>query len=96
MDARLHAERLDAAGAKATHPASLTDLPAGVFVVLDGNDRPLLFHDGLLWPWTPDGYSTPFAPAPDAPPRLLTPPSIVAVVVAGYVPTVHPSILGAT
>jgi len=96
MDAHLHAERLDAAGAKATHPALLADLPAGVFVVLEGNDRPLLFHDGLLWPWTPGCYSTPVSLTPDTPLRLLTPPSIVAVVAAGYVPTVHPSILGAT
>lgn len=96
MDAHLHAERLDAAGGKAIHPARLVDLPAGVFVVLDGNDRPLLFHNGLLWPWTPDGYSAPFAPAPDASPRLLTPPSIVAVLAAGYVPMVHPSLPGAT
>lgn len=96
MDARLHAERLGATGDKATHPAHLADLPDGVFVIAAGDDQPLLLWEGLLWPWTPGGYTTPVVPTPDAPIRLLTPPSIVAVLAAGYVPTVHPSSLGAT
>ena len=86
MDARLHAERLDSTGEKATHPARLADLPSGVFIVLDRTDQPLLFFDGLLWPWTPGGYSAPFLPASDTLLRLLTPPSIVAVLSAGYMP----------
>ena len=92
MDARLHAERLDSTGSKATHPAVLADLPAGVFVVGNGADQPLLFHGGLLWPWTPGGYRAPFAPEPDAPIRLLTPPSITAVLAAGYAPLVAPTV----
>lgn len=95
MDAHLHAERLDATGEKIAYPAVLADLPAGVFVVLDSNDQPLLLYNGLLWPWTPGGYGVPFTPAPDAPLRLLTPPSIGAVLAAGYVAMVHRSILDA-
>ncbi|MBX3054430.1 MAG: hypothetical protein KF753_23355 [Caldilineaceae bacterium] len=92
MDAHLHAERRDASGSKTTHPARLADLPAGVFVVLGDTDQPFLFRRGLLWPWTPAGYSAPVTPALGAPIRLLTPPSIATVLAAGYVPTVHPSI----
>jgi hypothetical protein len=91
MDARLHAERLDAAGSKATHPAFLADLPSGVFVVLDGKEQPLLFQDGLLWLWTSGGYSAHFAPTEGSSFHLLTPPSIVAVLAAGYAPGYHPS-----
>lgn len=91
MDAHLHRERLDAAGAKAIHPAFLVDLPSGVFVVLDGNDQPLLLYNDLLWPWTPGGYGAPCTPGPDTPVWLLTPPSIGAVLAAGYVPMVHNS-----
>ena len=89
MDARLHAERLNPTGGKAAHPAVLANLPPGVFVVGESSDQSLLFHSGRLWPWTPGGYSAPFAPKMDAPIRLLTPPSIAAILAAGYVPTVH-------
>lgn len=92
MDTRLHAERLDGTGAKTTHSAHLADLPDGVFVVGESSDQSLLFHSGLLWPWTPGGYSAPFAPKMDAPIRLLTPPSIAAILAAGYMPGYHSSI----
>ena len=95
IDARLHAERLDPAGGKATHPARLADLPDGVFVVMTGNDQPLLLRAGLLWPWTPAGYAPPIHPTDDAPLRLLTPPALVATLVAGYAPGYHPSVRAA-
>ncbi len=94
MDTRLHTERLNAGGGKATYPARLGDLPAGLFVVLEGNEQPHLFHDSRLWPWTPAGYNPSFVSKPTAQIRLLTPPSIAAILAAGYRPTVHTSAQG--
>lgn len=92
MDGRLHSERLDPAGGKVTHPARLDDLPDGVFVLAEGNEQPLLLRDGLLWPWRPGGYAPSLAQPTNTPLQLLTPPSIAAIVAAGYVPGYHPSL----
>lgn len=92
IDTHLHAERLDPTGDKTTHPARLADLPDGVFVVAADNNQPLLFRNGLLWPWTPGGYTRAVAPAKDAAIRLLTPPALVAALAAGYAPGYHPSV----
>ena len=91
MDARLHRERLDPTGGKAIHPARLGDLPDGVFILAEGNEQPLLLRDGRLWPWRPDGYAPSLARPANAPVQLLTPPSIAAVLSAGYVPMVRHS-----
>ena len=87
MDAQLHAERLDGK-IKRLHPLQgpLTDLPTGAmvaegasaFVVIDGH--PLL--------WSHAGYSP--APPPREP-KLLTPPSTLAALRAGFRPVLHPS-----
>lgn len=91
MDARLHGERLDERGGKATHPARLADLPDGVFVLM-ADSQPLLFRDCLLWPWTPGGYAAPIRSEVDLPIRLLTPPSLAALLAAGYAPGYHSSV----
>ena len=95
MDTRLHAELLTSTGGKATHSAHLADLPDGVFVVVDGNDQSFLFYADRFWPWTPGGYSTPCEPATNLFFRLFTPPSVAAVLAAGYTPMVHISTLNA-
>lgn len=92
MDARLHAERLDGTGGKALHTARPADLPDGVFVVTEGRPQPFLLRHGLLWPWTPGGYAgPPLLPGGESV-RLLTPPSLVAVLAASYAPGYHPSV----
>lgn len=89
MDQRLHAERLDGRARKRTAPAELADLPDGAFVALDG--RAWLVHDDRLLAWSPAGY-TARRPRPAAGHAdLLTPPSVVAVLRAGYRPHVHPT-----
>jgi hypothetical protein len=90
LDTALHAERLQA-GKKATYPARLGDLPPGVFVVLPGADDPYLVGQARLWRWSFTGYT----PAPvwdgELAVILLTPPSVVRTLAAGYLVQTHPS-----
>jgi hypothetical protein len=89
MDAWLHAERVDRTRRKLTRPARTGDLPDGSMVHHDG--EPALCCGGRLLRWTFDGYRAPVPVSPDTRVELLTPPSIVAVLSAGYRPLVHPS-----
>jgi hypothetical protein len=94
LDALLHAERLAghaARGIKRLHPlpGPLADLPAGAMIA--AGDASYLMHGGRPLRWTADGYqATP--QAPDGA-QLLTPPSTVRALAAGYRAAVHPSAL---
>jgi hypothetical protein len=90
LDARLHAERLDGR-ARRLHPARGEDLPDGAFVLRDG--EPWLVLGERLLRWTPGGYAA-RVPRPGGPVQLLTPPSLIGVLRAGWrgaVPLLHPS-----
>jgi hypothetical protein len=90
LDARLHGERLDGAGRR-LHAARFADLPAGAFARLDGAAW-LVLGDGLRR-WTPAGYAE-RRPRPDGRAELITPPSLVALLRAGWdgaVPLLHPT-----
>jgi hypothetical protein len=90
MDASLHAERVDGRTRRQlTREVMLGDLPAGAMVSYAGGPA-LCTGDGLL-PWSFDGYRAPVRPAPGTRVDLLTPPSIIGVLMAGYRPLVHPS-----
>ena len=92
MDAVLHAERTDRSRRKRSYRARPAELPDGVMVRLGG--EPGLLLRGQVHPWSFRGYG-----APPASPALfmagpgevevLTPPSIVAAITAGYQPLVH-------
>jgi len=93
VDEQLHNERL-APGARTRrlHDAPLDELPDGAFVLRGG--APWLVLGGHLLRWTPAGY-TERRPRPTRrEARLITPPSLVAVLRAGWEPVVplfHPS-----
>jgi hypothetical protein len=88
MDDRLHAERVSPDRSKRTHPARLEELPDGVFVILPEDEAAWLVWQGELWKWSPGGYVE-RRPRPNRQNvRLLTPPSTVAAIRAGYVPEV--------
>jgi hypothetical protein len=90
MDVALHAERVvSRTRAKITRPAILADLPDGAMV--DYLGEPALVSGGSLLPWSFGGYRDPVRVSPDTTADLLTPPSIVGVLKAGYRPLVHPS-----
>jgi hypothetical protein len=88
MDAVLHGERL-AGGEKRMHRCNSDDLPDGTMIAI-GNAA-YAVRGEILLRWSPAGYGgrTPRAAAGEA--DLLTPPSIVAVLAAGYCPHWHPS-----
>jgi len=102
IDRVLHAERLGPGGTKRTYLAPLADLPDGVFVTLPGSastalsaadQQPYLRWQGALWRWTPAGYAERL-PIAVVLATVLTPPSIVAALRAGYAPF-PPAIPGA-
>ena len=93
IDERLHAERLHAGTSRQRHhSAPFDDLPDGAFVL--ERDEPWVVVGAGLWRWTPGGYvdGTPRPAAGKA--DVITPPSLVAVLRAGWrpvVPLLHPS-----
>jgi hypothetical protein len=88
IDRVLHAERLEGRR-KLLHdlPVPVAELPDGA-MILQG-DAPHLILEGLAHPWSLAGYGAPTAPQGHA--RLITPPSTVAVLKAGYRPGIHAS-----
>ena len=89
IDAVLHGERLKGT-AKRLHPlpGPISDLPCGVMLWAD--DDCYLKTDGGMFCWSPEGYHAVLTSPKD--PRLLTPPSTVRALAAGYRPVLHPSI----
>jgi hypothetical protein len=90
IDARLHEERLDGTERR-LHRATIDELPDGAFVLHDGRPR-LVVRDALL-AWTPAGYLDP-RPRPTGAASLITPPTLVEVLRAGWtslVPLLHAS-----
>jgi hypothetical protein len=95
IDLELHGERLDPENRGQRHHDAVTDdLPNGAFVLHDGAPH-LVLGESLL-AWTAGGYTTRVARQPGRRIRLVTPPSLVAVLQTGWeslVPVVHPSAL---
>jgi hypothetical protein len=89
MDAVLHAERLDH-GRKRLHalPSHSDDLPDGTVIVAAG-EAYTLAH-GCAFRWTSDGYDR----AVEIPRAsgLVTPPSALGALRAGYRPVLHPNV----
>jgi hypothetical protein len=88
MDAVLHRERLDGR-AKRRHRRGIDDLPDGAVIALE--EGAFALRGDALLRWTPAGYAArqqrPYGITVD----VLTPPAILAVLVAGYRPHWHPS-----
>jgi hypothetical protein len=89
MDIKLHAERVDRRRTKLTRPAMLGELPDGAMVSYES--QPALVAGCTLRPWSFDGYGQARTLSGDTSVTLLTPPSIVAVLSAGYRPFIHPT-----
>jgi len=81
MDARLHAERLDAR-AKRLHRRPIASLPDGAFVALEG--RAFAVRGDALLPWSFDGYGPPLPRPRSGEVDALTPPTILRALAAGY------------
>jgi hypothetical protein len=94
IDDRLHAERIAPDRSKRTFKAALDGLPDGVIVAVpaSGQKAYLVRGDDLL-AWSPGGYRERRRRLKGEEVRVLTPPSTVKAIRAGYVPEVHPSAL---
>ena len=89
LDRVLHAERRWRPFLKRTYFAQLDMLPDGTYLLL--HDRAWLVRGDAVWAWSPGAYLE-RAPRPaDTHVAVLTPPSIVGVLRAGYHPALHPS-----
>jgi hypothetical protein len=93
IDAQLHGQRVEpGAGCHRTHRAPIGELPDGVFVLCDG-DPYLVLGTTLLY-WSPSGYAARRPRPVRGRAVVITPPSLVAVLRAGWdpvVPLLHPS-----
>lgn len=90
MDRVLQAERLDGR-AKRTHEMPAEDLPDGAVIALKDEPHAAFAVRGEnLLRWSHDGYAEKIG-RPRGMVIVLTPPSIVAVLKAGYQPQWHPS-----
>jgi hypothetical protein len=89
MDAELHRARIDGSGRQRTHTARLGDLPDGPMIELPGSSgRSALLWESQVHPWNHTGYGSPVDLDPLADVTVLTPRPTVAVLTAGYQPTV--------
>ncbi len=90
MDIELHAERVESrTRRKRTWQAPIGELPDGSMICHD--DTPALLTDGALLPWTITGYGPPRPVGRLGTVTVLTPGSVVAALMHGYQPMVHPS-----
>jgi hypothetical protein len=90
MDEILHAERLDGK-AKRLHRRELETVPNGAMIAIDG--EAFAVRDKRLLRWTPQGYAGSRSRPRGIEVDVLTPPSILAVLTAGYGPQWHSSSL---
>jgi hypothetical protein len=91
MDAVLHRERVDRLRRQVTHRVPAAGLPDGAMIRADGRIGLLLA--GRLRPWSFGGYGPPAGVRLPGAVEVLTPPSTVAAIAAGYRPLVHPTAL---
>jgi hypothetical protein len=92
IDAVLHPERRLRPWVKRTYLAEWSSLPNGAYVALD--DHAWLVLDDALLAWSPDRYRERRLRPTLGRVTALTPPSIVAVLQAGYRVDLHPSAAG--
>jgi hypothetical protein len=96
IDAQLHGERVEPdTRAHRLHDARLDELPDGAFVLKAGLPHVVLGEELLRW--TPAGYAEGTRRPTGAEASLVTPPSLVGVLQAGWeplVPLLHPSARG--
>lgn len=83
MNHQLHGERIfRGSHRRRTHQLPWTDLPDGAFISTDG--QPAVVVGGHLTEWTPQGYQHRHPRPTSGIAAVLTPPSTVAVLRAGY------------
>ena len=83
MNAQLHRERIvPGTHRRRWHEVPWADLPDGTFVLVE--DSPAVVIGTSAVPWTTEGYGTPIPRPRAGTATMITPPSSVAVLRAGY------------
>jgi hypothetical protein len=83
MNAQLHRERIvPGTHRRQWHDLPWADLPDGTFVLLD--EGPAVVVGATVVPWTTEGYGSPVARPRAGTATVITPPSTLAVLRAGY------------
>ncbi len=86
FDTELHAARaIPRQFEQRRHTAEITSLPEGSFLLTDSG--PALLWQDALWPFTPDGYTTPER-KPEGTCQVLTPQPTLRALRGGYAPQV--------
>ncbi len=88
MDVVLHAQRLDGR-AKRTHRMPIDNLPDGAFIARDGEAWAV--RGSSMLHWTPSGYAERKQRPKKIAVDVLTPPTILRILAAGYRPQWHSS-----
>jgi hypothetical protein len=93
IDRVLHDARIDPRTRRQVRfEAPLEDLPDGAFVLLPGDpSSPFLVLGDALLPWRPAGYGSQRIRQPGTKCVVLTPQPTLAVLRAGYAPSLHPT-----
>jgi hypothetical protein len=92
IDRVLHRERTNRRREKVTVQRPIGGLPDGAFVALpEEPGASFLIWQDVLHRWTPEGYAERRPPPAGVSVALLTPPSTINAILAGYEPAVHMS-----
>jgi hypothetical protein len=92
IDNRLHSERIASDRSKRSFVAALDELPDGVFVTVAAwGEQAYLVRGDYLLAWSPGGYGERRRRPKGKEVKMLTPPSMVKAIQAGYAPEIHPS-----
>jgi hypothetical protein len=92
IDLRLHRERLHNSRERRLHELWVDELPDGAFVLHKA--APYLVSGAQLLAWTPTGYVNQFDRPRGVRATVITPPSFLALLLAGWdpvVPLLHPT-----
>ena len=89
LDRTLHTERTARMNGEAFHEP-LADLPDGTMIILPGQEGCWLVLGDELARWSPEGY-TERVPRPGEEVAVITPPSTVRAIRAGFEPGLHPT-----
>lgn len=91
IDTFLHNERIPIEGTRPSWTSRIADLPDGTMIRLEGDVRPILVFSGCLLPWQANGYERPLPYLANSTVIVLTPPSTVRTLAAGYRAAIHSS-----
>lgn len=91
IDSELHRARIDRRKGKITYQTSLSSLPDGCFVQMEGSSY--LVRGDMLLLWSPEGYLKKRSRPKDVSVTVLTPEPVAQCIREGYRPEIHKSSL---